>query len=66
MSGKEFLRGSLRDTVRERELEVFGDELFDVWTLDIGRLLDLDDFQDLAESGLPLLHLEEGGNDIRE
>ena len=31
----------------ERELEVLGDELFDVWAADVVTLLDLDDLEDL-------------------
>ncbi len=33
--------------MRERELEVLGEELLDVWASDVGGLLDFDDLEDL-------------------
>ena len=47
VGGKELLRCSLGDTVGQRELEVLGEELFDIWTPNIHRLFDFDDFEDL-------------------
>lgn len=47
MGGKQFLRCSLRDTVRKREFEVFREELFDVGALDVVGLFDFDDSQNL-------------------
>lgn len=47
MSGKDFLAGGLGNAVGEREFEVLGEELLDVWSLDISSLLDLLDFEDL-------------------
>lgn len=47
MSGKDFLAGGLGNAVRERESEVLGEELLNVWSLDISSLLDLLDFEDL-------------------
>ena len=35
--------------MREWEFEVFGEELLDVWALDVVGFLDLDNFQDLSE-----------------
>jgi hypothetical protein len=37
-------------TMRKWESEVLGDDLFDVWALDIGGLFDLCNFQDLKIS----------------
>lgn len=34
----------------QREFEIFGEKLFDVWALDVGSLLDFHDFEDLKES----------------
>lgn len=42
-------RLGLGDAVRERELETLGDELPDVGALDVGRLLNLDDLEDLKK-----------------
>lgn len=50
VGGEELLRGGLRDAVGERESEIFGEELFDVRPLDVGSLLDFNDFEDLVES----------------
>jgi hypothetical protein len=36
--------------VRERELEVLGKELLDVWALDVLGLLEFDDLEDLFVS----------------
>ncbi len=48
MSGKEFrFAVGFGDTVREREFEVLGKELFNVGTLDIVVLLELDDLKNL-------------------
>lgn len=33
--------------MRERELQVFRDELFDVWTLDLIIVFEFDDFEDV-------------------
>ena len=38
----------LRHAVRKREFEIFCNELFDVWSLDLIRVLEFDNFQDLA------------------
>lgn len=48
--GEELLRGSFGDTMGKRKFEVLGEELFDVWALNIGGLLDFDDFEDLQKS----------------
>lgn len=40
-------RSGLGDAMWERELEVLGEELTDVWALDVGGLLNLNDLQDL-------------------
>jgi hypothetical protein len=47
LAGKDLAAGRLRDAVRKRELEVFGKELLDVWSLDIIGLLELNDLEDL-------------------
>lgn len=47
MSGEEICGGSLCDTVRKGEFEVFGEELLDVGALDIIGFLDFHDFEDL-------------------
>lgn len=36
----------------QRELEALGDELLDVWSLDVFRVGEFDDFEDLLESRL--------------
>jgi hypothetical protein len=38
--------------VRKRELEVLGEELLDVWALNVIGLLELDDLEDLFERWL--------------
>ena len=38
--------------MRKREFEVFGNELLDVWALDVGRLLNLDNLEDLVAARL--------------
>ena len=48
MSCEKGLGGSLGYTVREREFEVLGEELLDVWALDIVGLLELDHFENLS------------------
>lgn len=50
IGGEQLLAGSLGNTVRERESEFFGEELFHVWAFDVDRLLDFDNFQDLIQS----------------
>ncbi len=47
MSCKKSFRGSFGDTVRERKLELRGEELLDVWALDVVGLLELDNFENL-------------------
>jgi hypothetical protein len=37
------------DTVRKREFEVLGEELLDVWALDVVGLLELDNLEDLLK-----------------
>ena len=48
MSREKGLGSSLGYTVREREFEILGEELLDVWALDIVGLLELDDFENLS------------------
>lgn len=49
--GREYLlRGCLRNTMRQREPELGLQELLDVWSANIGSLLDFDDFEDLVSS----------------
>jgi len=45
LGGVEFLR--LGGAVREREFEVFGDQLLDVWSLDVFWVLELNDLEDV-------------------
>jgi len=47
LGGKHFLCRALRHAVWQRELQVLGDELLDVWTADIGSLFELDDLEDV-------------------
>lgn len=47
LGDKHLLCRALRHAVRQRELQVLGDKLLDVWTADIGGLLELDDLEDL-------------------
>ena len=47
MSGEQSLARGLGHTVRKREFEVLGEQLFDVRALDIIGLLELDNFEDL-------------------
>ena len=47
-SGKDLLASSLGHAVRKGEFEVLGEELLDVWALDIIGLLELDDREDLG------------------
>ena len=48
MSREKGFGGSLGYTVREREFEVFGEELLDVWALDVVGLLELNYFENLS------------------
>ena len=48
MSSKDVLGGTFRDTVRKREFEVLGKELFEIGALDIIGLFELNDFEDLC------------------
>jgi len=45
--GINLLVSDLGDTVRKRELEVWCEELLDIWATDIGGLLDLANLEDL-------------------
>lgn len=47
MRGEYSLAGSLGHTVRKREFEILGEQLFDVGALDIIGLLELDNLEDL-------------------
>lgn len=47
LGNKHLLCRALRHAVRQRELQVLGDELFDVRATDIGSLFDLDDLENL-------------------
>ncbi len=47
LRAEDLLCGDLRNTVGQGELQVLGDELLDVGTLDVISLLQLDDTQDL-------------------
>lgn len=47
LGNKHLLCRALRHAVRQRELQVLGDELLDVRAADIGSLLELDDLEDL-------------------
>ena len=46
---EDLLAGGLGDTVWQRELEVLGEELLDVWAADVVGLGDLNDLEDLDE-----------------
>ena len=46
--GINLLVSDLGDTVRKRELEVWCEELLDIWATDIGGLLDLANLEDLS------------------
>lgn len=48
LGNKHLLCRALRHAVRQRELQVLGDELLDVRATDIGSLLKLDNFKDLV------------------
>lgn len=48
LGNKHLLCRALRHAVRQRELQVLGDELLDVRAADIGSLLELDNLQDLV------------------
>ena len=45
--GKDLGAGCLGNAVRKGEFEILGEELLDVWALDIVALLELDDLEDL-------------------
>lgn len=47
MSREDAPGGFLGNAVRKRKFEVLGEKLFDVWSSDICRLHDLDNFEDL-------------------
>ena len=47
MSGEQGLAGGLGHTVRKREFQVLGKQLFDVRALDIIGLLEFDNLEDL-------------------
>lgn len=47
LRNKQLLSQTLGNTVRKRELEVLGEELLDVWSLDVVGLFNLDDLEDL-------------------
>lgn len=49
MGSEDLLGGGLGDTVREGELEVLLEELLQVGALDIGRLLNLDNLENLCK-----------------
>ena len=48
---EDLLRRGLGDAVGEREGQVLGDQLLDVWSLDVLTLLELDDAEDLVRKG---------------
>jgi hypothetical protein len=50
LGGKELLASSLGDTVRKREFEALGEELLDVWSLDVVGLLELNNLENLQTS----------------
>lgn len=47
MRSEDLLRDSLGNTVRQREAEILLQYLLDVWSANVGRLLDFDDLEDL-------------------
>jgi hypothetical protein len=47
LGGEESGTRGFRDTVREREFEVLGQELLDVWSLNVVGLLELNNLEDL-------------------
>lgn len=47
LGNKHLLCRALRHAVRQRELQVLGNELLDVRAADIGSLLEFDDLEDL-------------------
>ena len=49
MGSEDLLARLLVDAVGQRELEVLGEELLDVWSAEIIGLLDLNDLEDLSE-----------------
>ena len=54
MSGEQSLARGLGHTVRKREFEVLGEQLFDVRALDIIGLLELDNFKDLWSQSMSI------------
>ncbi len=50
MGGKDLLGALLGDAVGQWELEVLDEQLLNVWPADIGRLLYLDDLENLQTS----------------
>lgn len=48
---EDLLAALVWSTVRQREAEVLGGELLDVWAADVIGLLDLDDLEDLERGG---------------
>lgn len=54
MSGEQSLAGGLGHTMRQREFEVLGEQLFDVRALDIIGLLKLNDFEDLWSQSMSI------------
>lgn len=57
LGNEHLLCRALRHAVRQRELQVLGDELLDVRTADIGSLLEFDNLEDLvvAKNGCQLI-----------
>lgn len=49
MGSEDLLARLLVDAVGQRELEVLGEELLDVWSAEVIGLLDLNDLEDLSE-----------------
>jgi hypothetical protein len=45
--GKELLANCLGDAVRKREFEVLGEELLDIWSLDVVGLLEFNNLENL-------------------
>lgn len=60
LAGKHLRAVRLRDAVGERELEVLGEELLDVWALDVVGLLELSDLEDLCKYCQPSKPNNEG------
>jgi len=47
VGSEDLLAGTSANTMWEREFQILGKELLDVWTTDIGGLLDLNDLEDV-------------------